>query len=96
MSKNEYVSKGLARKLIRKAQTEGTSWAVKALEALPTIEVGLCSDCKYFETDLVAKVDGVPLIVAHEMCTKWGDGCKTRENGWCFLFEPKEGKNESE
>lgn len=51
-----------------------------------------CKDCKYFEYNSMAKVDGVPLIVAHEICSKWGDGCKTSENGYCFLFEPKEDK----
>lgn len=49
-----------------------------------------CKDCKYFEYNSVAKVDGIPLIVAHEICSKWGEGCKTSENGYCFLFEPKE------
>lgn len=49
-----------------------------------------CKECKYFEYDSVAKVDGIPLIVAHEICNKWGDGCKTKEDGYCFLFEPQE------
>ena len=49
-----------------------------------------CKDCKYFEYDSVANVDGITLIVAHEICSKWGDGCKTREDGYCFLFEPQE------
>lgn len=49
-----------------------------------------CKDCKHFEYDSMAKVDGIPLIVAHEICKKWGDGCKTSEDGYCFLFEPKE------
>ena len=53
-------------------------------------KAGNCKDCKYFEYDSVAKVDGVPLIVAHEICSKWGDGCKTKEDGYCFLFEPQE------
>jgi len=53
-------------------------------------KTGHCKDCKYFEYDSVAKVDGIPLIVAHEICNKWGDGCKTREDGYCFLFEPQE------
>lgn len=53
-----------------------------------------CKDCKYFEYDSVAKVDGIPLIVAHEICSKWGKGCKTSENGYCFLFEPKEEERE--
>lgn len=53
-------------------------------------KTGHCKDCKYFEYDSVAKVDGIPLIVAHEICNKWGDGCKTKEDGYCFLFEPQE------
>lgn len=53
-------------------------------------KTGHCKDCKYFEYDSVAKVDGIPLIVAHEICSKWGDGCKTKEDGYCFLFEPQE------
>ncbi len=55
---------------------------------------GHCKDCKYFEYDSVAKVDGIPLIVAHEICKRWGDGCKTREDGYCFLFEPQESEVE--
>ena len=54
---------------------------------------GYCKDCKYFEYDSVAKVDGIPLIVAHEICSRWGNGCKTREDGYCFLFEPQEGSD---
>ncbi len=46
-----------------------------------------CKDCKHFEYDSVANVDGIPLIVAHEICNRWGDGCKTKEDGYCFLFE---------
>ena len=53
-------------------------------------KTGRCKDCKYFEYDSVAKVDGIPLIIAHEICNRWGDGCKTREDGYCFLFEPQE------
>lgn len=57
-------------------------------------ELILCKDCKYFEYDSVAQVDGIPLIIAHEICKKWGEGCKTDENGYCFLAEQKE--NESD
>ena len=53
------------------------------------VEVIRCKDCKYFEYDTFAKVDGVPLIVGHEMCNKWAGGCKTSENGYCFLAEAK-------
>ena len=50
---------------------------------------GHCKDCKYFEWDSVAEINGLLLIVAHETCSKWGNGCKTNENGYCFLFESK-------
>ena len=56
-------------------------------------EIKHCKDCKYFEYDSVAKVGGIPLIVAHEICSKWGDGCKTKEDGYCFLFEPRESED---
>ena len=65
------------------------------VKELPSVnpEIGHCKECRYFEYDSFAKVDGIPLIVAHEICNKWGEGCKTREDGFCFLFEPKaEGK----
>ena len=63
--------------------TEAIRMAIKALEQ------GHCKDCKYFEYDSLAKVDGIPLIVAHEICKRWGDGCKSSEDGYCFLFEPR-------
>ena len=68
-----------------------------AIDDLPSVtpqqRTGRCKDCKYFEYDSVAKVDGIPLIVAHEICSKWGDGCKTKEDGYCFLFEPQESED---
>ena len=56
--------------------------------------IGRCKNCKFFKRDVWANIDGIPLIVAHEMCNKWGDGCKTEEEGFCFLFEPKPYKEE--
>ena len=52
--------------------------------AIPN-KVGHCKDCKYFEYDSIAKVDGIPFIVAHEICNKYG--CKTKEDGYCFLWK---------
>ena len=72
----------------------------KEIKALPSVspqqKMGRCKDCKYFEYDSVAKVDGIPLIVAHEICKRWGDGCKTKEDGYCFLFEPHAEGSENE
>ena len=64
------------------------------IRELPTIsiqpEIIRCKDCKHFEYDHVANINGIPLIVAHEICTRWGDGVKTSENGYCFLAERRE------
>ena len=48
-----------------------------------------CKDCKHFVYS-VTNEDEMPLIGAHNFCLKWGGGCKTNEDGYCFLFEPKE------
>lgn len=53
-------------------------------------ELVRCKDCRYFETDHWEKVNEIPLIVAHEICTRWGGGCKTAEDGYCFMAERKE------
>ena len=71
-------------------------YEVRDKNALQEPKAGHCKDCKYFEYDSVAKVDGIPIIVAHEMCSRWGDGCKTREDGYCFLFEPQESEDKHE
>ena len=62
------------------------------VKELPTVQPNIvrCKDCKHFEYDHVANINGIPLIVAHEICTRWGDGVKTSENGYCFLAERRE------
>ncbi len=66
--------------------------AIQALSQEPTI--GHCKECKYFVYDQMLRVEAlrVPVIVAHEVCTRWGagEGCQTIEDGYCFLFEPRE------
>ena len=63
---------------------------VPARVYLSDIEIVRCMDCKYFETDHFENVNGIPLIVAHEICMRWGDGCKTSPDGYCFMGERKE------
>ena len=62
----------------------------------PVEELIRCKDCKHFEYDHfdavylpteTGEAERVPLITAHEICTRWGDGCKTSENGYCFMAE---------
>lgn len=61
-----------------------------AVDALRQEIVIRCKDCRYFETDHWEKVNEIPLIVAHEICTRWGGGCKTAEDGYCFMAERAE------
>ena len=50
-------------------------------------ELVQCKDCRYFELDHFDNINGIPMITAHEICTKWGDGCKTSQDGYCFMAE---------
>ena len=56
----------------------------------PVKELIRCKDCKYFELNHWDNVDSVPIITAHEICKKWGDGCKTSLEGFCFMGEKNE------
>ena len=89
---DDVVSRAEVKRIVDfyKEQYDGIYHINESIDKLPSVQPsrkGHCKDCKYFEYDSVANVDGVPLIVAHEICSKWGDGCKTREDGYCFLFE---------
>ena len=63
--------------------------AIFNIKKLPSAEPEIirCKECKHFEYDHFENVNGIPLIVAHEICLRWGDGVKTSENGYCFLAE---------
>lgn len=52
-------------------------------------EIIHCRDCKYYEMDVVDEMAGFPIIVAHNICNRWGRGCKTNQDGFCHLAEPK-------
>ena len=53
------------------------------------VKVVRCKDCKFFELDHFENYGGMAVIVAHEICSKWGNGCKTDRNGYCFMGERK-------
>ena len=92
MKEKEFIRKQDALKLFA---THDGKYLYEAIKELPSVHIeeliAKCKNCKYFEYDSVANVDGIPLIVAHEICSRWGDGCKTKEDRYCFLFEPKDG-----
>ena len=60
---------------------------MSTVKAADVVEVVRCKECKYYKEDVWAEVNNVPLIVAHEMCEFWGDGCKTEENSYCSFGE---------
>lgn len=59
-------------------------------EELVKGQIVRCKDCKYFELNHIEHVDGIPLILAHQICTRWGNGCKTDDEGYCFMGERRE------
>ena len=55
-----------------------------------------CRDCRHFKMDVWADFGGIPLIVAHEMCMKWGGGCRTSPDGFCFMAEMEDADDRNE
>lgn len=50
-----------------------------------------CKDCKYYCEIFHRQIDRLTMITEYQVCTKWGGGCKTIENGYCHFGE-KRGK----
>ena len=67
-------------------------WCLEGLNNMPSAqpEIIRCKECKHFHYDMPYVIQGVP-VLGHEVCDAWGDGCKTDENGYCFLAEKMEG-----
>lgn len=75
-----------------------------AVESLPVSVVGQdrgtpdithCSECYFYREDAWKEVDGVPVIVAHNVCVRWGDGCVTDPDGYCHMARKQDGKDTS-
>ena len=49
-----------------------------------------CKHCKYYKEDIFTTIAGMPIIVGHNMCEKWGNGCATDPEGFCHMAEPEE------
>ena len=57
---------------------------------MKTVTVIQCKECRYFEKDSWGNFNGIPLIIAHEICKFWGKGgCKTNSEGYCFAGEKR-------
>ena len=68
---------------------EAFNMAIEALSA-EAVQLVRCKECEHFEYNHVEVVDGVPIIVAHEICRFWSGGSKTSENGYCSFGERRE------
>ena len=80
---------GLWKKDTKEVHT--VSECLREVEKLPPVNpqerIGHCKDCKCFGYDIVEK---------RNFCKRWGGGifrCKTKEDGYCFLFETKESED---
>lgn len=58
------------------------------IDAVPVVR---CKDCRHFELNHFEKVNGIPLILAHEICIFWAGGAKTSADGYCSFGERKDG-----
>lgn len=99
--KVDLISRKDAIEAVEKAKTarsaDGEIFCAKInaqmnIQHLPPIRPKIirCKDCKHFTLNFVENVDGVPLIVAHEICSFWGDGCKTSQESFCSFGEWKD------
>lgn len=56
----------------------------------PTGEViTRCKNCAHFNVDYCGEFNGIPIIIAHDICNFWGGGCKTEPDGYCKYGIPK-------
>lgn len=64
------------------------AYIIGVLEELPSAESEIikCKDCKHFEYDHMYVIRGIP-VIGHLVCNKWGNGCRTKEDGFCFMAE---------
>ena len=54
-----------------------------------------CKNCKHFAIKDYWVDAPLPVLVADKVptCTKWGRGCKTEPDGYCFMAERKDNED---
>ena len=88
MSYHNYYPKG-------KHFLKGIETAEEIIEHFPAADVQpvvRCKDCKHFHLDYFGEVNGVNIIVAHEICDLWAEGCRTTQDTFCSNGVRKDGK----
>lgn len=74
---------------VYKQHVEALDTAIKVLSAQPEQEIIHCRDCKHYELKRVLLIQDLT-VIRREICHAWGEGCKTDQDGFCFLAERKE------
>lgn len=91
---SDLISRGKLFNLLAPVQTLGEAYGIiQGMETVDAVPVR-CKDCKSYEGVHWEKVDKFPVIVANHVCMKWGKGCQTDPDGYCFLAERKDGGDE--
>ena len=67
---------------------------INSLPAADVQPVVRCKDCKHFHLDYFGKVNGVNIIVAHEICDLWAGGCRTTQDTFCSNGERMDGEDD--
>ena len=62
---------------------------INAQPTIDAVEVVRCKDCKHYLRNKIHVIEGIPLM-CNEVCEKWGGGCRTDENGFCYMGERSE------
>lgn len=70
---------------IRKLEQE----VARIMPITDAVEVVRCKDCKYYLRNKIYAIEGMP-IMGNKVCKKWGGGCATDENGFCYMGERRE------
>ena len=75
-----------------KMEMEPERYAVGFYKMAKVEDLVRCKDCIYFHLHKVCYFDDspVPPLIGNHVCDKWGQGCKTDPDGFCFMGERKE------
>lgn len=84
-----HVDHALTQEEIKNLKQKITNSSIAPIFFPTYPEIIRCKECKYFEYNHIENVNGIPFIVAHEICMRWCEGAKTNEDGYCFLAERK-------
>ena len=55
------------------------------MPTIDAVQIVRCEDCKYFH---YSKPHGI--LIMNLVCDKWGKGCRTVPDGYCFMGERKD------